>query len=218
VAVHTASCSAAVAARSSHRRLYDLQGAVEKLPSLVSTSESNSEPNTVNLRRTGTDDGLVAVLPLRPDTQTNTVDVGSDAISDAVPDAVTYCIRGHHSASSSDNQSVETTGPVNPQPLETQQPGTNSHQVAESCLSGQSRDRTGDLAIFSRLTTRRKLMQHKVFTSSAVVECRAGCSDHTNEGGIVDTDLSALVAAWPTLPEHVRATIRTLVDCHQRTE
>jgi hypothetical protein len=50
-------------ARYSHRRLYDLQGAVEKLPTLVPTSEPNSEPNTVKLRRTGTDDGLVAVHP-----------------------------------------------------------------------------------------------------------------------------------------------------------
>jgi len=31
------------------------------------------------------------------------------------------------------------------------------------------------------------------------------------EGGIPDADLAALVAAWPTLPEHVRATIRTLI-------
>jgi hypothetical protein len=129
-------------ARYSHRRLYDLAGAIEKLPTLVPTSEPNFEPNTAELRRTGTDDGLITVIPLRFPAQKDTDNGRSDAVSDAVPDAVTYCIRGHHSASSCDNQSVETTGPVNPQPLETQQPGTISHQVASVCVSEGDGTRT----------------------------------------------------------------------------
>jgi hypothetical protein len=134
-------------ARSSHRRLYDLQGAVEKLPTLVPTSEPNSEPNTAELRRTGTDDGLITVIPLRSSAQ-KVLDNGS---SDAVPDAVTYCIRGHQSATSCDNQSVETTGLANPQPLETQQPGTISHQVASINLDGSARIRTENQGIMSPL-------------------------------------------------------------------
>ena len=32
-----------------------------------------------------------------------------------------------------------------------------------------------------------------------------------SEGGIPDADLAALVAPWPTLPDHIRAAIRALV-------
>ena len=138
-------------ARYSHRRLYDLAGAVEKLPPLVPTSEPNSEPNTAELRRTGTDDGLITVIPLRSPAQKDTDNGRSDAVSDAVPDAVTYCIRVHQSATSCDNQSVETTRPVNPQPLETQQPGTISHQVASINLDGSARIRTENQGIMSPL-------------------------------------------------------------------
>ena len=41
--------------------------------------------------------------------------------------------------------------------------------------------------------------------------CSAGCSDRQAEGGIGDADLAALVAAWPTLPEPLKAAIRALV-------
>lgn len=39
----------------------------------------------------------------------------------------------------------------------------------------------------------------------------AGCSDERDEGGIPDAELAALVAAWPALPDHIRAAIRALV-------
>ena len=39
----------------------------------------------------------------------------------------------------------------------------------------------------------------------------AGRSDQQSEGGTVDAELGALVAAWPHLPEHIRAAIRALV-------
>jgi hypothetical protein len=32
-----------------------------------------------------------------------------------------------------------------------------------------------------------------------------------SEGGTPDADLTVLMAAWPTLPEHIRAAIRALV-------
>ena len=41
--------------------------------------------------------------------------------------------------------------------------------------------------------------------------CSAGCSDPRSEGGIPDAELAALVAAWPTLPEPIRAAIRALI-------
>jgi hypothetical protein len=45
----------------------------------------------------------------------------------------------------------------------------------------------------------------------------AGRTRHENrsEGGIPDADLAALVAAWPTLPVHIRAAIRALLASAQ---
>jgi len=31
------------------------------------------------------------------------------------------------------------------------------------------------------------------------------------EGGPVDPELAALVAAWPTLPDHIRAAVRAML-------
>ena len=58
---------------------------------------------------------------------------------------------------------------------------------------------------------RRKPKPHKAVTPSADSGCSAGCSDQRSEGDIPDADLAALVAAWPTLPDPIKAAIRTLV-------
>jgi len=197
-------------ARYSHRRLYDLAGAVDKLPNLVPTSTPNTD--AAEVRRTGTDDAPAAVLPLRLDTHKGSTGGRSDAVPDAVPDAVTYCIRVHQSASSCNNQSVETTGPVNPQPLETQQPGTISHQVASvySKLPGQ--DSNLDKENQNLHTPRRKPKPHKTVTPGAVLGCSAGCSDVRDEGGITDADLAVVIAAWPKLPASIKAAIRAMVQ------
>jgi len=60
-------------------------------------------------------------------------------------------------------------------------------------------------------TPRRKPKPHKTVTPGAVLGCSAGCSGQRSEGGIPDADLAALVAAWPKLPEPIRAAIRALV-------
>jgi hypothetical protein len=39
----------------------------------------------------------------------------------------------------------------------------------------------------------------------------AGRTSQQSEGDIHDAELAALVAAWPHLPEHIRAAIRALV-------
>ena len=39
----------------------------------------------------------------------------------------------------------------------------------------------------------------------------AGRSDVTDEGGISDRELAALVAAWPTLPEPIRRAMLALI-------
>jgi len=213
-------------ARYSHRRLYDLQGAVEKLPTLVPTSEPNT--NAAELRRTGTDDELIAVFPLRSfPPEEGTISKAEPSKSDnlvrlGVPPGVpTWYAKPHQSASSCNNQSVETTGTVNPQPLEKQQPGTISHQVASIDLTAPSRTRTLNPLIKSQLMQRRKLKSDKLVTSnddSGRTTGRTRLEGRKSEGGIVGADLAALMAAWPTLPDHIRATIRTLADCRQGNE
>ncbi|MFO0842099.1 MAG: hypothetical protein U0797_06810 [Gemmataceae bacterium] len=46
---------------------------------------------------------------------------------------------------------------------------------------------------------------------TATARCSAGRSDRQDEGGTADPDLAALVAAWPTLPDPVRAAVKALV-------
>jgi len=61
------------------------------------------------------------------------------------------------------------------------------------------------------MTPRRKGKSQSGLSSPSPAGCSAGCSDRQGEGGILDADLAALVAAWPTLPDHIRAAIRALV-------
>ncbi len=59
----------------------------------------------------------------------------------------------------------------------------------------------------------------KQLTASEVDGRSAGRStpeDRTAEGGIGDADLAAIVDAWPTLPEPIRAAIRALVNTTHR--
>ena len=100
-------------ARYSHRRLYDLAGAVDKLPNLVPTTPTDA--GKIPLRMTGTEGAR------------------SDAPG-AVPDAVTGDIRGHQSASSCNIQAVEAGGRENSQPLEKQGAGASRHRPASRCI------------------------------------------------------------------------------------
>jgi len=50
----------------------------------------------------------------------------------------------------------------------------------------------------------------KAFPSAAPVGRTTGRT-HNTEGGPVDPELAALVAAWPTLPDHIRAAVRALL-------
>ncbi len=51
----------------------------------------------------------------------------------------------------------------------------------------------------------------KPVTPTEAAARSAGCSDQQGEGGIPDAELAALVAAWPTLPEPIKAAIRALL-------
>ena len=71
--------------------------------------------------------------------------------------------------------------------------------------------RTRNHRIDSPLVSRSKSQPDKQIAPSGPAGCSAGCSDQTGEGGIPDADLAALVAAWPTMPDHIRAAVRALV-------
>ena len=61
---------------------------------------------------------------------------------------------------------------------------------------------------------RRKPIPHKAVTANADSGRTTGRTrpeSERSEGGIADADLAALVAAWPTLPDPIRAAIRALV-------
>ena len=94
-------------ARYSHRRLYDLAGAVDKLPNLVPTA--------------GPDTGA-AEIPLRS--------TGTEGAKSAVPGAVTGGILGHQSASSCHLRLVGVSGTANSQPLEMTGAGASQHRPA----------------------------------------------------------------------------------------
>ncbi len=39
----------------------------------------------------------------------------------------------------------------------------------------------------------------------------ATCNDEESDGATLDADLARIVAAWPALPDHIKAAIRGLV-------
>jgi excisionase family DNA binding protein len=125
-------------ARYSHRRLYDLAGAVERLPPLV--PGAGSEADAAAVRRTGTDDAPAGVIPLRLVPRKAAPTPRPDAVSDAVPDAVTCCIRVHQSASSNDEKPVQAIRGANCKPLEMQGAGAVLHRPASLRTEGDRRD------------------------------------------------------------------------------
>jgi integrase len=113
-------------ARYSHRRLYDLAGAVDKLPNLVPTAGSNGGGGTLPVRLTGT-----------------------DGAKSAVPDAVTGCAGRHQSASSGNLRVVGVVEGVAPETLEMEGAGADLRRPAPICFSAPSRARTEDPLIKS---------------------------------------------------------------------
>ncbi|CAN5544979.1 hypothetical protein BH11PLA2_BH11PLA2_25240 [soil metagenome] len=99
-------------ARYTHRRLYDLSEAVEKLPALV--PNATVEPIAIPLRMTGTD-GAKGVVP------------------GVVPGVVTGGIEPHQPARIYTLGIFAGTSDVTTQTLETKQPGAVLHRVASTC-------------------------------------------------------------------------------------
>jgi integrase len=105
-------------ARYSHRRLYDLAGAVSKLPDLVPT---RSETNT-------------SEIPLRM--------TGTDGAKSAVPDAVTGGADPHRMAPAFTFGIVGRTSGLSTKPLEMQAAGASQHRPASVRISEGDGTRT----------------------------------------------------------------------------
>ena len=110
-------------ARYSHRRLYDLARAVDKLPALVPT-ETVALPHevTIPLRMTGTDGVQFAT--------TGAPGVASGGVSGVVPGVVAGDIRGHFAAPSGTLRIVGGREDDSSQPLEMTRPGATQHRAA----------------------------------------------------------------------------------------
>jgi hypothetical protein len=103
-------------ARYSHRRLYDLAGAVDQLPNLVPEADAAAIP----LRMTGTE-GVKSAVP------------------GAVPDAVRGGIGRHQSALKFTTGTIGTSANLSAQVLEMEGAGASQHRPASNCtkLPGQ---------------------------------------------------------------------------------
>ena len=120
-------------ARYTHRRLYDLAGAVDKLPNLVPNSNTpNTEAEQIPLRMTGTD--------------------GAKFVPSAVPDLVQHRrIRLHDSAPMHTEGKGLTNKEDVQQSLENVVNCTELQQASSPCFSAPARIRTLDPLIKSQL-------------------------------------------------------------------
>ena len=71
--------------------------------------------------------------------------------------------------------------------------------------------RTRNHRIDSPLIADSKSIARKQIAKTEANGRSAGRSDKASEGGVADAELAALVAAWPTLSEPIKAAIRALI-------
>ncbi len=148
-------------ARYSHRRLYDLAGAVEKLPSILPTAASTTEP----LAATGTD-GTCATVP-QPDTMFPDGGGGEICLRTVcAPDAIGGDSRGLAGTGTVD--AAENDTGRNPLPLRLVAPGQHSPNLVGTNAGEEIRS---DVA-------------HHVKVAST-----PGCSTRRNQSGRQESNL-----------------------------
>lgn len=197
--------SPVLTARYSHRRLYDLAGAVAKLPSLVPT-EPQSAAHETPIRMTGTD---------------------AVAFRGAVPGVVARDIRSHGSASISTfgAQDAETTSYQ--KPLEktgnfivlhrSPSNGTDSAKpMIQSRLGIVDLDVAGSSPV-SHPDISRQI--DSIPSAEAIPDTTgrsAGRSDMRLDDRFSDPDLQSIASAWPTLPEPIRRAIMAMIEAGRK--
>ena len=128
-------------ARYSHRRLYDLAGAVDKLPPLVPTNPTDA--GAIPLRLTGTDANAVPFSAAGTCSERGaTADKDLGAVRGVVPGVVPGDIGQHFSASNGIRPAVCCAAGDSAQPLETTRPGAVLHRAASTCISEGDGTRT----------------------------------------------------------------------------
>jgi hypothetical protein len=158
-------------ARYSHRRLYDLAGAVDKLPNLVPTNPT--EPGAIPLRLTGRDGDRRPAMVNMDSTNgggtTRSKDLGAVA---AVPPGVPAGrAESHFSASNRTRSAVCDTPAGSTQPLETTGAGADLHRPASICISEGDGTRTRNHRIDSPKTPHCMSIKHQSFRPTPQPGC-----------------------------------------------
>ena len=177
-------------ARYSHRRLYDLSEAVNKLPNLVPTTGPNAAE--IPLRSTGTE-GAKSVVP------------------GVVPGVVTGGAGRHQSAPKYTVDDIGWGKSESPQVLGMQGAGASQHRPASHGIELPGQDSNLDKESQNLNTPRHNINPESILRPTTPAGRSAGRSGQQGEGGGADADLAALVAAWPTLSEPIKAAIRALI-------
>ncbi len=157
-------------ARYSHRRLYDLAGAVDKLPPLVPTSEPSTSTAAIPLRLTGTEGGASGRKP----NAMNRVDA-SAGVPPGVPPGVPTGYAGLHSSAQKGTIGlVSPESTHSPQVLETQQPDAVLRQVASDGLSeddgGQTHSPRIEIPVIERPERLLLRVSHHFYTTEAEID------------------------------------------------
>ena len=84
-------------------------------------------------------------------------------------------------------------------------------RIQRICISEGDGTRTRNHRIDSPTASHSKPKQDKQFTAINDAGCTTGSTSEQGDAAIVDPELAALVAAWPTLPAPIKAAIRALL-------
>ena len=175
-------------ARYSHRRLYDLQGAVGKMPSFLPDPSKSDGQEPVALPATGTDGGPVEGKHV----------VQHVGLSDMLP----------HSAASGRTSEVEKSGKVDCRKSQENKPvGTCQHQPASVCIRAGDGARTHDSHVGNLEPSILKLHSGNDLHPETPSACCPACRTPAE-----DADLGRIVEAWPNLPPAIKAGIMALVQ------
>jgi integrase len=183
-----------------HVNMHDLAGAVAGLPPLVPSGPARDD---LALAATGTDG--------------RRAHGGQDPIRDPARPRLTVQLTGRNEAGCDSLRASDTPAAAgirtgNPdKPLHGQGFETRGDRMTlnEGKLPGQ--DSNLDKESQNHRAPRRNAIPTNTIGQITHPGCSAGRSDQEAEGGIADADLAALVAAWPMLPEPIKAAVRALV-------